>query len=563
MPSWDIPLQILIVLGAALLLGTLAEQIRLSAILGYLVAGTLVGPNVLGLVDQAEHVRIIAELGVALLLFTIGLEFSFRRLRRLGRIALLGGTVQVFVTLVVGAFVAGMFGLGLRSAIAVGAMVALSSTACVLRLLVDRGAIDSMYGRNAVGILLLQDLAVIPLMMLVIVLSAGTTVGEFSIAMGRMALLAATLIVGFVVIFIWVIPRLLDLDRWARNRELPIIFAIVLALGSAYAAHAAALSPAVGAFIAGVLLGESKLATQIRSDVGSLKTVLVTLFFSSIGMLGDPQWALQNWHLVGGAVLMIVVGKFLIVWGVVRMLGFTHGIAAGTALCLAQVGEFSFVLAETSRGDQPLISDDTFKLIVTATIVTLFLTPFFVAAAPGAAHFVEAMRRRLFGAIAEAGDGDEDEGRAGPTVVIIGFGPAGQAVAGALYEQHKERMVVIELNPRTAAAADRFGLPAHRGDATHREVLEHAGVATARVVAITLPDATTTRSVIHLCRELAPDAVVVARSRYHVRRWELEMAGAQEVIDEEDHVGRRIAAVIRKSLRSVEGIDATAETHTG
>ncbi|MCP3902062.1 MAG: sodium:proton exchanger [Planctomycetes bacterium] len=549
MPSWDIPLEILIVLGAALLLGTLAEQVRLSAILGYLVAGTLVGPNVLGLVEQADHVKTIAELGVALLLFTIGLEFSFRRLRRLGRIALLGGTVQVLVTLGAGAVISIVFGLGVRAALAVGAMVALSSTACVLRLLIDRGEIDSIYGRNALGMLLLQDLAVIPLMMLVIVLSAGSTVADFSIAIGRMALLAAALIVGFVVIFIWVIPRLLDLDRWARNRELPILFAIVLALGSAYAAHAASLSPAVGAFIAGVLLGESKFATQIRADVGSLKTVLVTLFFSSIGMLGDPQWVLGNWHLVGGTVLMIVVGKGLIVWGVVRMLGFTHGIAAATALCLAQVGEFSFVLAETSRGATPLITDEVFKLIVSATIATLFLTPFLVAAAPRAARGVEALRRRFFRGLVDAGLAEDVDGRPTPDIVIIGFGPAGQAVAGALFEHCKGRMVVIELNPRSAAVADRFGLPAQLGDATHREVLEHAGMSTAQVVAITVPDSNTTRAIIHLCRQIAPQAVLVARSRYHVRRWELEMAGAHEVVDEETHVGRRIAAVVRKSVR--------------
>jgi CPA2 family monovalent cation:H+ antiporter-2 len=551
MPSWDIPLEILIVLASALVLGTLAEQFRLSAILGYLAAGTLVGPNVLGLVEQAEHVQTIAELGVALLLFTIGLEFSFPRLKRLGRIALLGGTVQVVVTMAVGAVVAAAFGLDVRAAVAVGAMVALSSTACVLSLLIDRGVIDSIYGRNVLGILLLQDIAVIPLLLVVIMLSSSGTMTEMGLTLARIASLAIGLFVGFAVIVRWIVPRVLNMDRWARNRELPILFAIVLALGSAYGAHAASLSPAIGAFVAGVLLGESPFATQIRADVGSLRTVLVTLFFASIGMLGDPQWILAHWHVVAGTVALIVAGKVLLVWGVVRLLGFTHGIAAATAVCLAQVGEFSFVLAETARGPNPLISEDVFNLVVSATIATLFLTPFLIAAAPPAASLVESWRRRSPGASAPSADPVEGpDPRERPDVIIIGFGPAGQTVAEALYARHKDRIAVIELNQRSAAIAERLGIAVHRGDARHHEVLEHAGIAGARVIAITVPEVGTSRAIIHLCRHLAPGAAIVARSRYHVGRWEIQMAGAHAVIDEEMQVGRRIATVVRRSLRA-------------
>jgi CPA2 family monovalent cation:H+ antiporter-2 len=551
MPSWDIPFQILIVLAAALLLGTLAEYLRQSAILGYLLAGTLVGPHVLGLVEEAEHVRTIAELGVALLLFTIGLEFSFPRLRRLGRIALLGGTLQVTLTMAAGAVVSALLGLDLRAAVAVGAMVALSSTACVLRLLVDRGVIDTIYGRNALGILLLQDLAVIPLLLVVILLSSGGTATEVTLAVGKMLGLAIALFAGFAVVVNWLVPRILDIDRWSRNRELPILFAIVLALGSAYLAHAASLSPAIGAFVAGVLLGESPFATQIRADVGSLRTLLVTLFFSSIGMLGDPAWIVGHWHLVVGAVALVVLGKVLLVWGVVRAMGFTHGVAAATALCLAQVGEFSFVLAETARGQGGLISADLFNLVVSTTIVTLFVTPFLIAAAPAAASLVESVRRRVSRRpLVETSGEAEGRPRVRPDILIIGFGPAGQAVATMLYGAHRDRMAVIELNRRTAGVAERLGLVVHRGDATHREVLEHAGIAGTHVIAITVPDARTTRSIIHQCRQLAPGAAIIARSRYHLRRWEIELAGAQVVIDEEEQVGRRIASVVRRSLRA-------------
>jgi CPA2 family monovalent cation:H+ antiporter-2 len=544
MPSWEIILDILIMLAAALVLGTLAEWARQSAILGYLVAGTLVGPNVFGLVKQGAHVEAIAELGVALLLFTIGLEFSFRRLRRLGRVALAGGTAQVLVSTLVGAGVALALGVEGRAALALGAMVALSSTACVVRLLVDRGQLDSMYGRNALGILLFQDVAVIPLMLLVVVLARRGGFLDAAEVLGRTIAFGGFLVVGFMLLFNYVVPRVLNSELLARNRELPIILAIIMALGSAYAAHAAGLSPAMGALIAGVLLGESPFATQIRADVGSLRTLLVTLFFASIGMLGDPVWVLGHLHLVVATVLMIMVGKIVIIWAIVRSFRYSDGISVGTGLCIAQVGEFSFVLAEIARS-RDLIGADIFNLMVSATIVTLFLTPFCVPAAPRVARLVESLRRRY----AEAAPAAE-AGERGPPVAIlvIGFGPAGQAVAQALYSQHKDNTTVVELSPRTAAVAREWGLRVYLGDAMHRDVLERAGVNEASVIAITLPDPIATRAIIQLCHAIAPSAAIVARSRYHMRRWELAFAGARDVVDEEEQVGLRIAAIARRYL---------------
>lgn len=545
MPFWDILLDILILLGSALALGTLAEVVRQSALLGYLVAGMVVGPNVLGLVGQADHVRAIAELGVAMLLFAIGLEFSFSRLRRLWRVAALGGGLQVVGTLGVAALVAWALGVAPAGAVAIGAMVSLSSTACVLRLLVDRAAVDSLHGRNALGVLLLQDLAVIPLLLTVVALTSGTSALQATLLIGRTVLVAGVLVAAYVVVIRLLVPRLLNLEQWSRNRELPILFALVLALGSAHAAHAASLSPAIGAFVGGVLLGQSPFAPQLRADIASLRTLLVTLFFASLGMLGDPSWAAAHWHLVLGTVALVIAGKSLVTFGAMRLIGIPTGIAAATALCLAQIGEFSFVLAETARGGSPIIGEHLFRLVVSATIATVFVTPLLVALAPRVATLVE---RRGRGRRLEA-EGDEppsDERER--DIVIIGFGPAGQAVASALHARHAQRMIVLELNARTAAAARGFGLPVHLGDATHPEVLEHAGIAGARVVVITLPDASAARSIINLCRQLAPQADVISRSRYHVHRWELVMAGAREVVDEEEQVGRRLAAAARRSL---------------
>jgi len=539
--AWEILLDLLILLSAALLLGTAAELLGQNAVLGYLLAGPLVGPHVLGFVAERDRVAMIAELGVALLLFTIGLEFSRRRLRRMGRVALIGGTVQVVVTLVAAALFAAMAALPWRAAVAVAAAVALSSTAGVVRVLSDRGAADSLYGRNAIGILLMQDVAVIPLMLLLVTLTGGTTPGGALMALCRSILLAGAMIAVFVLALNVVAPRLLNLEQWARNRELPILLAIIAALGSAMAAHAASLSPAVGAFIAGVLLGESPLAAQIRADVASLRTLLVTIFFASIGMLGDPVWMLDHWRLLGAVVAMIVVGKPLIVWPIVRRLGYPHGLALASGVCLAQVGEFSFVLADEARR-AALIDLDVFRLLVSATIVTLFLTPALVAAAPRLAGALERWRR---------GTAPGPEGTAAPAahdIMIVGFGPAGQAVAHHLYRLHRDRIMVIELNPRNAVVARDLGLAVTIGDARHADVIEHAGLRRCRVLAITLPDGDDVRRIVHVCRRLAPDVAIIARARYHIRRWEIEFAGAHETIDEEENLGLRVAASVRKYL---------------
>ncbi|MHC4993100.1 MAG: cation:proton antiporter domain-containing protein, partial [Planctomycetota bacterium] len=403
-PVWTVVVDMLILLVAALVFGTIAEQLRQSAILGYLVAGTLVGPTspvpFLRLVEGGETVRIIAELGVALLLFTIGLEFSVQRLRRMGPTALVGGTLQVLVTMAGAAAVAALLGpgLGWRGAMAIGAMVALSSTACVFRLLVDRAAVDSLHGRNAVGVLLIQDAAVIPLLLVVLLLSGRGSPTEVGITIGRTIALGAGLVGALYLIINHVVPRLLNLDRWSRNRELPILLAVILALGSAVAAHQVDVSPAMGAFVAGVLLGGSPMAVQVRSDLISLRTLMVTLFFASIGMLGEPAWVVAHWPAVVGVVLAIVLGKAVIVWSIYRLIGAPHGVALATGLCLAQVGEFSFVLAETAErgglfgaGTEP---SDAFRLMVSATIVTLFLTPFLVTFAPRVADRLQLRARR-------------------------------------------------------------------------------------------------------------------------------------------------------------------------
>jgi len=543
--AWTMLVEVLLLLSAALLLGTAAERLKQHAIVGYLIAGALVGPHVFGWVAGRGEVETIAELGVAMLLFSIGLEFSFTRLIGLGRVALLGGALQVTLTAVVAAVVAALFGVGGKSAVVIGLIVSLSSTACVLRLLMDQAAVDSQHGRNAVGILLMQDVAVVPIMLLVTLLAGGGDGGFAGAAteLGKAVLIFGGLIAVMFGLFTYVVPRLLNLQQWARNRELPILLALIVALGAAVLAHYLGISPALGAFIAGILLAASPFATQIRADVAPIRTLLVTLFFASIGMLADPGWALAHGWLVLLVAVVILVGKAAIVFGLLRLLKVHKGVALASGLCLAQIGEFSFVVASVARGS--VISEQVFKLMVATTILTLLITPALVRFGPRAGRRLERRRDLSDVDLSTTPDPDlEAQGMHGPgqhDLLIVGFGPAGQRVAETLLDPYRDRILVLDMNPRNAVIARNYGLAVQTGDARQVDVLEHAGLAYLHCIVLALPDVDANRHIIHLVRQFNPDVKLIVRSRYHVARWELQMAGAHEVVDEEDTMGVRLA----------------------
>jgi CPA2 family monovalent cation:H+ antiporter-2 len=558
---WHVLLDLVILLTAAMILGAIAERLRQSALLGYLIAGTVLGPNALKVVGARTEVDALAELGVALLLFTIGLEFSWRRLRRTGKAGLLGGSIQVVITLLVFAVATHFFGLDIRSSIAIGAMIALSSTACVLRVLVARASLDSVHGRTALGVLLVQDVAVVPLVLLVSVMNEGGSAGAVAWSVGQALAAAVALITGLYLLLNHIVPLLLDVGTMRGYRELPILLAIVVGVGSALAAHELGLSPALGAFVAGMLMAESPYATQIRADVSSLRTLLITLFFSSIGMLGDPVWALTHWLSITLLVIAIVAGKTIIIWIIMRLLGLIHRHAIATGLCLAQVGEFSFVLAEIARRHisadgtvTGILAEQQFMLVITATIVTLFLTPYLVALAPRLANrTAEGLERLRLVRPTAAPESLEREPMRNH-VLIIGFGPSGSAVGDAMV-RHADRVIVVDLNARLVRAAQRLGFRAHIGDARHGDVLEHLHLTEAAAIVITVPDPEGARAIIHHVRHLAPSVPILVRSRYHVHRFELELAGAEVVIDEEAVMGRSLAHALRRYLKSTAGTE--------
>ncbi|MBW1890681.1 MAG: cation:proton antiporter [Deltaproteobacteria bacterium] len=533
MDIWYLIMEIVLLLGLAFLFGVVAQRLKQSAIVGYLLAGAVLGP----ILFNKAVVQEVAELGVALLLFSIGLEFSFGRLKRMGGKAFLIGILQILITLFVFALIFAILG-PVQQALAMGAIIALSSTAIVLRVLVDRMEIDSIHGRNALAVLLTQDIAVVPLVLLVTILGHGGSVQQVIVHIFKTVAAAGGLAALFFGLFYIVIPKVLMTGNLFANRELVVLLSISAAIGSAWAAHAIGLSPALGAFIAGMLLAESPFATQIRSDIGSLRTLFVTLFFTSIGMLANPAWLIAN---LAEAVLWLVL-VFLLKAGIIYFICMRfrmgHLSSLATGITLAQIGEFSFVLATVaSRGG--VLGQGQFDMIVTVTILSMFLAPYMAAYAhPLSGKVLSILKHQPpFKKKAEVSAATQPPAS---RIFIVGFGPAGQQVADVLLAEGFSAGVV-ELNPKTAAMARKKGLPVHMVDATNSEAISHTGIKGACLVVVTVPDPRSAQDIIKNLRLFAPGSIIVARSRYNIASQSLKDAGADAVVDEESTTGEKLA----------------------
>lgn len=559
MAFWDVLIELLILLSAALTLGIVCEWLRQSAVVGYILAGMLLGPHVLDWVEVGPDVlRGVADLGVSLLLFAVGLEFSLKRLMRIGPIGIGGGSAQVLVTLGLGALIAGLVIGRTSPALAWGAMLALSSTACVFRVLADRAALDSPYGRGAAGILLLQDLAVVPLVLLVGALgeTGSGEHGSWAVHVFKDLGLIVALTAGFFLLNRYVLPRLLNTAVVQRNRELWILLAAVVAMGSASAAHAVGVSPALGAFIAGVMLAESPFALQVRSDVGALRTLFMTMFFATIGMLGDPLWIAAHPARVAGVTAALIFGKAAIITVVGLLFRMRLGSAIAMGLALAQVGEFSFVLAEVAR-DNGAIDAELFRLFISVTLLTLLATPYLIAWGPRLGRAVEWALRRP-GTLIQPTDDEAVGPRHRDHVVVVGFGPAGQDVVEAVLRRGQEA-VVIDLKSENLRVAEQLGATGYIGDAVDPHLMQRAGAAHARAVVITLPDMLTAAEAVIVLRWEAPGVPILVRARQARFIEDLYNAGASVVIDEEQAAGRRLD----RALRQIKSPEASSDGAPG
>jgi CPA2 family monovalent cation:H+ antiporter-2 len=375
---------------AALLMGYVAHRLHLPTIVGYLLAGVVVGPHTPGFTSDVDLIRSLAEVGVAFLLFAVGTQVHLDRLRRVYRVGILGGLLQVALTLGLGALIGRSVGTGWSTSFFFGALVAVSSTTVAVKLLLDRRQLGSLHGRVALAILLMQDLLVLPLILILPVIAApsGSSAQGLLLALGKVALLLmASLLVG-----VWVIPRLLERIASTGSQELFLFAAIAVALGSAIGTQFLGMSAAVGAFLAGMAVSQGKFSKQIESLFAPFRDVFGIFFFISVGMLLDPTVLWQELPAAAATVLLVVAGKFVLVVLVAKLFGYGRRLSVLVGLYLAQVGEFSFILAGLGLA-QGVIDDRLYTLLITGALVSIFVSPFMVQFGPLA--FDWASRRRV------------------------------------------------------------------------------------------------------------------------------------------------------------------------
>jgi len=529
-PTFLAPLVLIFVAGLAA--AYLLHRLRQPALIGFLLAGVLLGPFGLGLEADLATVDTLAEVGVVLLLFTVGLELELPNLTRLGRIVWFAGPIQVLGTVALVSTVGALRGYDLRRSVFFGFLVALSSTAILLTLLMERREMDSLHGRLLLGILIFQDLAVVP-MILAIPALAGQGRGGLPAALaalGKIAVTALLLVIGAR----FVVPRLLHALAGTRQKAVFVVAILFLMFGTALAAARAGLSAALGAFLAGLVISESDYGHQAMADVEPFRDAFSALFFVSIGMLFDPRILLAEPTLVAALLLLIVVGKAAFGALPVRLLGYGVTVSTVVGLSLAQIGEFSFVLLKEGRSAN-LISVELYQIFLGAAIISMAGTPLLAEAGHAlAARLSRGPRLPSRSPRPESGLPAEDH------VLVLGFGLTGETLARVL-DRAKVPCRILDLHPERVLRGREKGLAIEFGDATNDRVLKHAGIQRARAALILLSDPRATRRVVSLCRSLAPGLFILARTRYLAEVGDLSALGADEVVAEEFETSLEIA----------------------
>ncbi|AKJ07849.1 Kef-type potassium/proton antiporter (CPA2 family) [Archangium gephyra] len=518
--------ELVVVFGVAVVVVLALSRLRLPTIAGLIAAGALIGPSGLGWVRDTWRLEALAELGVALLLFGIGLEFSLERLRRLWKVLTLGGGLQVVLTLVAVVTVATALGFSPRKGVFLGFLVALSSTAIVLRALGERQETDAPHGRLIVGALIFQDLCVVP-MMLAIPLLAGQEVGAASIAwvLARAALLVvATLVLGRVAV-----PPLLKAVAGTRRRELFLLAVLGLGAGVAWLSSLAGLSLALGAFMAGVALADSDYGYQALADMLPLRETFASLFFISIGMLFDVRVVGEHPLLVAGLLVGVLVGKSVLGGVGALVMRFPPRVAVLAGVGLAQIGEFSFVLANAGL-QVGLLSAQERDLFVCMSVLTMAATPVALSFAPRLAAGVAHLRplEALFGAHGPHRLEPEHE-ELSQHFIVAGLGTAGRMVVRALRASNLPH-VVIELDPHVVAEARRRGEVMYYGDITSPEILERAGIHRARALVLLISDPEGSQRAVSAARRLSPDVPILVKVPRLRDIGDLHERGASDIV---------------------------------
>ena len=569
----DLPLvtTIAAALASAWVLGVLAQRIGLSPIVGYLLAGVVIGPHTPGFVGDVSLAAQLAEIGVVLLMFGVGLHFHVRDLLAVKGIAIPGALLQSGVSTLLGLSIGVAFGWPPASGLVLGMALAVASTVVLMRVLEDRQLLATTHGHAAVGWLLVEDVLTVAILVVIPALATGSGPAGASRglwpSLGVAALKLAALVGLVAFAGSRVVPRMLELAARLRSRELftltVLAIAVVVATGSALFFGA---SMALGAFLAGMVVGQSPVSHQAAADALPLRDAFAVLFFVSVGMLFDPAFLLREPALVLAALAVVLVGKPLVALAVVAALGHSTRTALVAALGLAQVGEFSFILGSLAR-DHGLLPAAGYNVIVACAIVSISINPFLfrgleplealVRRRPWLSRLLEARSGRRRDRV-NAGTVRAIEGRTGPLAVVVGYGPVGRTVDRLIREAGVET-VVIDLNLETVGALAAEGRLALYGDASHPDILRKAGIARASHLVVTLPHSLNRGPMITAARQANPSCRILVRARYLRERRELEQAGADIACFEEAEAA---AALAERLLRDL-GRDETAVRSEG
>lgn len=543
--------ELAIVAALAVAVTVVLSRLKLPTVAGLLAAGALLGPRGFGLATSIESIEVLAEVGVVLLLFSIGLEFSLARLRDIFRQVALGGVLQVGLTTAVAVVVAVALGEPVGRGVFYGFIFALSSTAIVLRALTERRELDAPHGRFIVGTLIFQDLCVVPMVLVVPLLSAASDPGSIAVSIGWAMGRAALVVIGTVAVSRFIVPSVLGWVDASRSREVFLLAILGLCIGTAWLTSLAGLSLALGAFLGGMVVADTEYGHRAMGDILPLRDAFVSIFFVSLGMLFDARVVLEHPLLTTALLLGFLLAKGLLATLAAMAMRFPSRVAWLAGVGLAQFGEFGFVLTRLAQQSK-VIDEATASPLLSAGIVSMFLTPLLVRAAPHitAGEKLLAPLERLIGvkSIDEVDEADAGHRALAGHVIIVGFGLAGRFAARTLLECRMP-FVALELNADNVRKAKAQGLPVYYGDATSEEALRHAHLETARLVVLLMNDPQAAQRVVDTVKRAAPNVPVLMRTRYLLERDALLKLGARDVVAEEVEGA---VEIISRMLRSLE-----------
>ena len=518
---------LLIVIAAASFFAVIFERLRLPGLLGLLLAGSFLGPSGFKILSDPRKIQGMAEMGVALLMLTIGLEFSFERVRKLFKTAFLGGGLQIFASIGIAMLIAWKLHWTFYQGFVLGSVMALSSTAIVIKYLMDRAELDTLHGRIAFAILVFQDLAVPFLLILITGLyGSGQAVG---LGLAKAGLKAALLFFWVFVLAKFMIFPLLRRVAQIRNREILFLISISICLAIACAAQSLGLSFAIGAFLAGLALANTDFGFHFIGELQPFRHLFVSIFFVSIGLLFDPVFAFHH-----AGMLVLIVGTVLfinivVVTSIAIALGYSPRVAIAAGLLLCQIGEFSFVLVQAAKQTGG-ISEEFYQLIIGASFITLFLSPVLFAAIPRVMRYFET--RGFLGLRPGQSDNEGSTLPRSGHVIVCGYGAVGRDICQAL-QAESIPLVVIEMNPALLDRARKTGLSVIAGDCANLEVLSRAGIAGAKAAVISFGDSLGTVHTLNAMRRLSQTLYIVLRTRYEVEIAGMYEKGADLVVLEE------------------------------